>query len=60
MKNVNMTVEGDELVIRIKLNERHGQSASGKSVTVATTAGNVVVPGFEQIKLGLNVYTKSR
>lgn len=58
MKNVNMQVEGDELVIRVNLKQRHGKSASGKSTIVASTEGNVEIPGFEDLKLGINCYTK--
>lgn len=56
MQNVKMTREGDELVIRVDLNTRLGDSKSGKTIMVATTEGNVKVPGGGEIKLGLNVY----
>lgn len=55
MKNVELRVEGSKLVITVDLVQEHGPSSSGKSVVIATTAGNVSVPGHE-IKLGLNVY----
>ncbi len=58
MKNCDMKVDGDKLTITINLKERLGKSASGKSTIVATTEGNVSVPGFEDIKLGVNCYTK--
>lgn len=58
MKNCEMSVSGDQLTIKINLKERLGKSASGKSTIVATTEGNVSVPGFEDIKLGVNCYTK--
>lgn len=58
MKNVAIQVEGDELVIRVNLKTRFEKSKSGKSVIVATTGGATDVPGFPEIKLGLNVYTK--
>lgn len=54
MKNVKCKVEGNKLTVEIDLSERHGKSSTGKSETVATTAGNIdVAPG---IKLGLNVF----
>ena len=56
MYNVEFEVEGDQLIIRIDLNQELGVSSSGKSVIIATTGGNVVVPGWEEIKVGLNVY----
>ena len=58
MKNVDMTVEGSTLVIRVDLGKEFGESKSGKSITVASTEGNVSVPGHEEIKIGLNIYRK--
>jgi hypothetical protein len=56
MYNVEFEVEGDQLIIRIDLNQELGVSSSGKSVIIATTGGNVAVPGWEAVKVGLNVY----
>lgn len=56
-KNLRYTIEGNELVIRINLDERHGPSASGKTTIVATSSGNQQVPGTPVI-IGLNAYTK--
>ena len=56
MQNVEFQVEGDQLVIVVDLSQELGESASGKSVIIATTGGNVAVPGCEDIKVGLNVY----
>lgn len=62
MKNVTMRVEGPKLIIEVDLTKEFGLSSSGKSITVATTGGNVGVPSHEEIKVGLNVYkpTKSK
>lgn len=56
MKNVQLTVEGDKLVIIVDLNQEFGLSSSGKSITVASTEGNISIPGREEIKVGLNIY----
>ncbi len=56
MKNVQINVEGKKLTIVVDLDQEFGLSSSGKSVTVASTEGNVSVPGHEEIKIGLNVY----
>ena len=56
MKNIDMTVEGNELVIRVDLTESHGTSASGKSEVIATTSGNQSVPGHDGVKIGINCY----
>ncbi len=58
MKNVDMKVEGDLLVITVDLSKEFGESKSGKSITIASTDGNVSVPGHEEIKIGVNVYRK--
>jgi hypothetical protein len=58
MKNVKMVVEGTVLTLTIDLAQRNGKSASGKSEVVASTLGNKAIPGFENIFLGVNCYTK--
>jgi hypothetical protein len=58
MKNVDMQLDGDILVIRVDLTKDFGESKSGKSITIASTEGNVAVPGHEEIKIGLNIYRK--
>jgi len=60
MKNVEMTVEGDILTIRVDLSKEFGPSASGKTTIIATTEGNISIAGREDIKIGLNVYQKKR
>lgn len=55
MKNVEMSLEGDILTIKVDLSKDFGKSASGKSVIVATTEGNKTVPGRDE-KVGLNIY----
>jgi len=53
-QNVYAKVEGDRLTIELDLGADLGKSASGKSLKVATTGGNVSVG--DGLKLGLNVY----
>ena len=57
MKNVEMTLEGNVLVIRVDLTKEFGPSSSGKTTIIASTEGNVSVPDREE-KVGLNVYKK--
>jgi hypothetical protein len=57
MKNVEMTVEGNILTIRVDLSKEFGPSASGKTTIIASTEGNVSVPSRDE-KVGLNVYRK--
>ncbi len=55
MKNVEMTVEENILIVTVDLKKDFGQSKSGKTIIVASTEGNVSVPGRKE-KIGLNVY----
>jgi hypothetical protein len=58
MKNMEMKVEGNILTIAVDISQRLGESKSGKSVTIASTEGNISIPNHEDIKIGLNVYIK--
>jgi len=58
VKNIEMTIEDNILTIKVDLSQRFGKSSSGKSTIVASTEGNQSLPGQEEIKIGLNVYTK--
>ena len=60
MKNIEMKVEGNKLTITVDLSERYGKSSSGKSIIIASSEGNQAIPGNEDIKIGLNVYTKAQ
>ena len=58
MKNIEMTIEENILVIKIDLTKEFGPSASGKNIIIASTEGNVSIPGREEAKVGLNIYRK--
>ena len=58
MKNVDMKLNGDKLVITVDISKDFGQSKSGKSITIASTEGNISLPEHEDIKIGLNIYRK--
>ena len=58
MKNVELKIEHGKLVVTVDLAKELGPSASGKSVIIATTAGNMDVPGAPDVNIGLNVYRK--
>ena len=57
MKNVEMTVTGNILTIKVDLTKEFGPSASGKTTIIASTEGNITIPEREE-KVGLNVYRK--
>ena len=56
MKNIEMKVDGKTLTITIDLTKEFGKSSSGKTTIVTTTAGNVSIPGHDDIKIGVNCY----
>lgn len=58
MKNIELRVEHGKLIVTVDLSKELGPSSSGKSVMIATTEGNVEVPGAPDVKIGLNVYRK--
>lgn len=57
MKNVEMSIEGSVLTIRVNLSKEFGPSSTGKTILIASTEGNVTIPNRQE-KVGLNVYRK--
>ena len=57
-QNVVAEVNGKELVIRVDLSKRLGRSKSGKTVRIASTLGNKVIPGHDDLRIGLNIYER--
>jgi len=56
MKNVELTVKDEILTITVDLSKEQGPSKSGKTIVIATTGGNQIVPGHADARIGLNVY----
>jgi hypothetical protein len=56
MDNVQIEVRDKKAIITIDLTKEFGLSKSGKTIVVATTRGNVPIPGAEAYRLGLNCY----
>ena len=52
-----MSVEGNILTIKVDLTKEFGPSASGKTIIIASTEGNVSAADRDE-KVGLNVYRK--
>ncbi len=61
MENVviETSKDGKEIVVRMKKDHDAGISASGKSQMVATTHGNVPVPGHLDLRIGISLYRKN-
>ena len=58
MKNVEMKLDGDILTIKVDVTKEFGPSASGKTIIIASTEGNISIPDKDEVKIGLNVYKK--
>lgn len=58
MKNVEITIKGNVLTIKVDLSKDFGKSTSGKSVIVASSEGNQTIPEGGGAVLGLNIYRK--
>jgi hypothetical protein len=56
-------IEGDELVLRIPMNDKPERSASGKTLVVASTYGNketdCIVDG-KKVTVGVNAYISKK
>lgn len=58
---MQVTIEKDELVLRIKLNNPPVPSASGKTLVVASSRGNITTTalvGNKPVIVGFNAYTQ--
>ncbi len=55
--NVKGTLKGDILTLEIDVSKNLGPSKSGKTMIIATTAGNKPVTGKEGVIIGVNCYT---
>ena len=57
-ENVTFCVQGNHLYLDVFTGGKRTVSASGKSDVVASTHGNVVIPGTDGLTIGLNAYFK--
>jgi hypothetical protein len=57
VKNVKLIVSGNILTITVDLTQEFGPSSSGKTIIIASTEGNFLLPGRTEV-VGLNVYRK--
>lgn len=57
-ENVDITIEGNILVIKVDTSKEYGSSKTGKSTKIASTLGNkvIAVNNGAQVTVGLNVY----
>lgn len=55
-KGFDAEIEKDILTIRVDLSKDFGASKSSKSLTVASSEGNIMVDVGRNIRLGLNVF----
>jgi len=57
MQNIEQTIDGNILTLKIDLSKRGGKSSTGKSIIVASSEGSKRIKGTE-IFMGVNVYIK--
>jgi len=51
MKNVELSLDGDILTIRVDLSQTFGPSSSGKTTIIASTEGNMPVGACHRHKI---------
>lgn len=56
MLNIDYSITGNELTIKVDLSKNFGPSKSGKTIIIASSKGNIDVGNG--VKLGLNLYKK--
>ena len=54
-ENIQFEVKDGKLFMEVDLTEKGTISSSGKSMVIATTRGNIALPGSE-VKIGVNIY----
>jgi hypothetical protein len=57
MRNVEMKVEQNTLIIKVDLEKRLGPSKSGKNIIVGSTDGIAKLSEDQRFHVGLNVFT---
>lgn len=55
--NVTYEVKENKLIVTVDLSKEFGRSASGKTIKIASTQGNISIEGTSAI-MGFNVYKK--
>jgi hypothetical protein len=60
MLNVETKLSGKKFIITVDLSKEQGPSASGKSMVLATSQGNMGIGDDAGTKFGLNVYRPIR
>lgn len=58
MDNVDLQIVNGQLVLKVDLSKDFGKSASGKTTVIASSRGNVEIPGQPGVFIGLNIYRK--
>jgi len=55
-KNIVAKINGETLTLTVNLAKNLGPSNSGKSLLIATTRGNRIIPGHKKMRLGLTLF----
>lgn len=54
-----MKLDGNILTITVDISKEFEKLSLGKSIIIGSTEGNVSIPEKDDIKIGLNVYSKA-
>ena len=57
--NIKLAVKGKKLIVEIDISKKGVLSKSGKSMVIASTRGNMTIPGQPELRLGLNLYNRN-
>lgn len=58
-RNITAKVVGTRLFLCVDMAKEGAPSKSGKSSVIASTLGVAKVPGYDDCRIGLNVYRKT-
>jgi hypothetical protein len=58
MRNIRMSIDGDDLIIRVSMSQEFGESRTGRSIIVASTDGSAGLPFSDapDIKVNMTCY----
>lgn len=56
MQNCKVTTKGTKVLIELDLDAEGIESKTGKSIVLASTNGNIDVPGAPGVRVGVNMF----
>jgi hypothetical protein len=59
VKNIDVKINKNQMVLTVDLSKRFNPSVSGKTIIIASTEGNAKIEGHDGLQFGLNVFAKN-